>query len=92
MLKESRMKTRQNIFALCALAGLAAHASACAVSNAFVSSGPAPRVEDCALIQQATPSRWVCGGKVYTSVQLAEARTGNRDAKSATGTHAAAIR
>jgi hypothetical protein len=85
------MKTRQNIFALCAIAGLAAHASACAFSNAFVSSGPAPRVEDCALIQQATPSRWVCGGKVYTSVQLAEARTANRDEKSATGTHAAAL-
>jgi hypothetical protein len=43
------MKTRQNIFTLCAIAGLAAHASACAFSNAFVSSGPAPRVEDCAL-------------------------------------------
>jgi hypothetical protein len=85
------MKTRQNILALCAIAGLAAHASACAFSNALVSSGPAPRVEDCALIQQATPSRWVCGGKVYTSVQLAEARTANRDEKSATGTHAAAL-
>jgi hypothetical protein len=47
------MRIRQNIFALCAIAGLAAHASACTFFNAFVSSGPGPRVEDCALIQQA---------------------------------------
>jgi len=48
----------------------------CAMANPFLSSGPEPRVEDCALIQQATPSRWVCNGKVYTSVQLTDIRNG----------------
>jgi hypothetical protein len=41
----------------------------------LLSSGPEPRVEDCALIQQATPSRYVCGGKTYTAVQLSDIRT-----------------
>jgi len=40
------------------------------------SSGPGPRAEDCALIQQATPTKYVCNDKVYTSVQLADIRTG----------------
>jgi hypothetical protein len=40
-----------------------------------MSSGPEPRVEDCALIQQATPARYVCGGKTYTAVQLSDLRT-----------------
>jgi hypothetical protein len=48
----------------------------CARSNPFVSSGPGPRVEDCALIQQATPTRYVCGGKTYTSIQLTDIRNG----------------
>jgi hypothetical protein len=33
-------------------------------------------VEECAQIQQATPTRYVCNGKTYTSVQLADIRTG----------------
>jgi hypothetical protein len=41
-------------------------------SNPLLSSGPHPRVEDCALVQQATPTRYVCGGKIYISVQLDE--------------------
>jgi hypothetical protein len=41
-------------------------------------STPAPRVEDCALIQQATPARFVCGGKVYTATQLADIRKGKK--------------
>jgi len=45
-------------------------------SNPLLSSGPHPRVEDCALVQQATPSRYVCGGKIYTSVQLDEISNG----------------
>jgi hypothetical protein len=86
------MKNCRNIFVFCAIAGLAAHASACAFSNALVSSGPSPRVEDCAPIQQATPSRWVCGGKVYTSIQLTEIRAANRNEKLAAGTSAGAAR
>jgi len=41
-------------------------------------SAPTPRVEDCALIQQATPSRYVCNGKVYTAVQLTDVRNGKQ--------------
>jgi hypothetical protein len=47
-----------------------------AYDNPLLSSGPYPRVEDCALIQQATPTKYVCGGKTYTSVQLADIRAG----------------
>jgi len=81
MSRENWMKNRRLFVLVCAAAGLAAHSSACAsaFTDAFVSSGPPPRVEDCVLIQQATPARWVCDGKVYTSVQLADIRTGKKD-------------
>jgi hypothetical protein len=46
--------------------------------NPFLSSGPKPRVENCAQIQQATPTRYICGGKAYTSVQLADIRNGKK--------------
>jgi hypothetical protein len=49
----------------------------CSMSNPIMSSGPAPRVEDCAMIQQATPTKYVCNGKVYTSIQLADIRRGD---------------
>ena len=58
--------------------------SGCTATNPFplLSSGPSPRVEDCMLLQQATPTRYVCGGKTYTAVQLADIRKGNSaDAK-----------
>ena len=42
----------------------------------FLSSGPSPRVEDCAELRQATPAKYYCGGKIYTSVQLAAIRNG----------------
>ena len=29
------------------------------------------------LLQQATPTKYVCGGKTYTAVQLADLRKGN---------------
>jgi hypothetical protein len=45
-----------------------------ASSNPLLSSGPDPRIEDCALVQQATPTRYVCGGKTYTAVQLTSLR------------------
>jgi hypothetical protein len=69
-----RRLSNQIVYA--ALFAVAAPALAgCAMSNPLVSSGPEPRVEDCALIQQATPSRYVCGGKTYTGVQLSDLRT-----------------
>ena len=48
----------------------------CGVTDAILSSGPTPRVEDCMLLQQATPSKYVCAGKTYTAVQLADIRSG----------------
>ncbi len=50
----------------------------CAASNPFplMNSGPSPRVEDCMLLQSATPTRFVCNGKIYTAVQLTEIRNG----------------
>jgi hypothetical protein len=33
-----------------------------------------PRVEDCAIVAISSPSRYACGGKVYTSFQLAKLR------------------
>jgi len=54
----------------------------CSMGNPVMSSaGPGPRVEDCALIQQATPTKYVCNGKTYTSVQLTEIRNGVASAK-----------
>jgi hypothetical protein len=53
--------------------------SGCAAyENPFLSSGPTPRVESCVQIQQATPTRFICGGKAYTSVQLADIRNGKK--------------
>lgn len=59
-------------------AALATGLTGCSAGDMFLSSGPEPRVEECALIQQATPSRYVCGGKVYTAVQLADIRAGKK--------------
>jgi hypothetical protein len=64
-----------------ASAVLALGCAGCAPSNnPLLSSGPYPTVEDCAQIQQATPTKYVCGGKTYTSVQLADIRTGKTSA------------
>jgi hypothetical protein len=35
---------------------------------------PIPRVQDCAVLNTGTPSRFACNGKVYTSYQLAKLR------------------
>jgi hypothetical protein len=56
-------------FAMLGLAG-------CSFQNPLASSGPEPRVEDCMLLQQATPARFVCGGKTYTATQLSDIRNG----------------
>lgn len=65
------------------LAALSALALAgCSMANPVLSSSAAgPRVEDCALISQGTPSKFVCGGKTYTSIQLADIRNGKTPAK-----------
>ena len=69
---------------------LALVCSACAgSSNPVLSSGPHPRVEDCAMVQQATPTRYVCDGKIYTSVQLDEIRNGQQAQLSQQASHGA---
>ena len=50
--------------------------SGCASRNPFISEGPEPRVENCMLLQQATPAKFVCDGKTYTAVQLTDIRNG----------------
>ena len=73
-----RMSYRSTLAFFLVSAGLTLGLAGCAAQNPFVSWGPEPRVEDCALIQQATPSRYVCDGKVYTAVQLADIRNGKK--------------
>jgi hypothetical protein len=41
-------------------------------------SGPGPHVANCTLIQQATPTLYVCNGKTYTATQLYDIRRGNQ--------------
>ena len=55
---------------------LALQAAGCGAANPLLSNGPTPRVEDCMLLQQATPTKYVCAGKTYTAVQLADIRNG----------------
>jgi hypothetical protein len=50
--------------------------SGCSGRNPLLSYGPHPRVEDCAQIQHATPTKYICDGKLYTSVQLSDIRNG----------------
>lgn len=50
--------------------------SGCAGRNPLLSYGPHPRAEDCAQIQQATPTKYICDGRPYTSVQLSDIRNG----------------
>lgn len=58
----------------------AAMLSGCASSrNPFISVGPEPRVENCMLLQQATPAKFVCDGKTYTAVQLTDIRNGTTE-------------
>ena len=56
------------------LCGIACATLGACSSNLILSSGPKPRVENCMLLQQATPTRYVCDGKTYTAVELAHIR------------------
>jgi hypothetical protein len=64
---------------LIALGLWAAALSGCTFQNPLVSEGPEPRVENCDMIRQATPTQYVCDGKTYTSVQLSDIRTAKPD-------------
>lgn len=59
-----------------ALISIAANFAGCSFQNPIMSAGPTPRVEDCMLLQQATPAKFVCDGKTYTAVQLTDIRNG----------------
>jgi hypothetical protein len=76
MLKEA---FRSPILAAAGLT-IAVQLAGCAMENPILSSGPYPRVEDCMIQQQATPTKYVCGGKVYTAVQLSDIRDGKTPA------------
>ncbi|MGO9057276.1 MAG: hypothetical protein ACLQU2_07795 [Candidatus Binataceae bacterium] len=53
---------------------------------AVASSGtPVPRVQDCIAINTGTPSKYVCGGKTYTSHELRKMRE-EQAAKAASAT------
>jgi hypothetical protein len=77
---ESARLARGVVRAVGAIAGslLILTSSGCGGRNPLLSYGPNPRVEDCAQIQQATPTKYVCGGKVYTSIQLSAIRNGTQ--------------
>jgi len=55
-------KPKRRIVAAAGLLG-ALQLAGCGVTGVFMSSGPAPRVEDCMIVQQATPAKFVCDGK-----------------------------
>jgi hypothetical protein len=62
---------RTTIASTLVLAAVTAGLCGCA-ENPFLSSGPDPRVEDCALVRQATPTEFYCGPSygTCTAVQL----------------------
>jgi hypothetical protein len=72
-LSDRLLRTTLLIIGLAAASTLAG----CSGQNPILSSGPEPRVEDCMLLQQATPAKFVCNGKTYTAVQLTDIRNGN---------------
>jgi len=38
-------------------------------------TGPPPKVEECAMTNSGSPTKYVCNGKTYTSFDLAKMRT-----------------
>ncbi len=45
-----------------------------AATGRSAASGPVPRVQDCGVVSISSPAKYVCGGKVYTTFQLAKLR------------------
>jgi hypothetical protein len=74
------MKQRRNFLAAAVLAAAAAGVGGCAgfgppfANQTVAGAAPIPRVQNCAVLQTGTPSRFACNGKVYTSFQLAKLR------------------
>jgi hypothetical protein len=56
------------------LCGCAMNPQPPALGQPRATAAPVPRVQNCAVLNTGTPSRFVCDGKVYTSFQLAKLR------------------
>ncbi len=54
-----------------------------AVPAAASAADPPPKVQDCIAINTGTPSKYVCGGKTYTSHELRKMREDAAKAASA---------
>ncbi len=77
------LRMNRKVIGAITLAIGALSASGCA-TDMFMSTAAYPRVEDCMIIGQGTPSKFVCSdgkdyfstdGKTFTSIQLVDART-----------------
>jgi len=71
-----RLSKRSFRMSICT-AALASLALAGCSSNPLSDHGPLPRVADCAIAGIGSPTKYACGGKIYTSFQLADIREGN---------------
>jgi hypothetical protein len=65
------------IVLLIAASGCAAKQSLSRLTAADNAAVNPPAVQDCACISVGSPSQFECGGKVYTSYQLAHLREAN---------------
>lgn len=81
----TRAAVRRGLAAIALAAGMTVVGAGCAdVSSSTVvtpatstqssASKDDPRVQDCGIIGISSPTKYVCGGKVYTSFQLAKIR------------------
>ena len=74
---------RRTIAGILAIALAAVALGGCSFFNGFFAgsgpdSGTGPHVANCTLIQQATPTLYVCDGKTYTATQLYDIRHGSQ--------------
>jgi hypothetical protein len=81
----TKAAVRRGLAAIALAAGMTVVGAGCAgVSSGTVVTPAAtaqasaskddPRVQDCGIVGVSSPTKYVCGGKVYTSFQLAKAR------------------
>ncbi|HXN86856.1 MAG TPA: hypothetical protein VN867_12340 [Candidatus Binataceae bacterium] len=62
------------IFFATAIYGCATQAAPPPGQSPQAAATPIPYVQNCAVLNTGTPSRFACNGKVYTSFQLAKIR------------------
>jgi hypothetical protein len=78
-LDAGKFMRKRHCFSTLVAFGAATTIAGCAVygptsNQAVAGRTPIPLVQNCAVIQTGTPSRFACNGKVYTSYQLAKLR------------------